>query len=225
MISVFFWLHLGSEDTAVLVFIFSLPPAMKCFPFLHGVKRECTGTPKASSSISTSAGDEVNRSESDLNSQNVSETRSLKAQSSISTFTESEAKGSESELNSRSVSETRTRKAQSSISDGEVKGCESELNLRDVSDTSAESSARANFPNVPQRPSNLREFTVSDLRSSTRNFSHSTLIGEGGFGCVYKGTIKSTEELSKKLKVAVKQMNRRGTQVKPSAGIFQQVNI
>ncbi|XP_031382284.1 serine/threonine-protein kinase PCRK1 [Punica granatum] len=96
---------------------------------------------------------------------------------------------------------------------GEVKRSESELESQNVSETSTESSmGRANFPIVSQRSSNLRDFSVSELKSATKNFSRSVLIGEGGFGCVFKGTIRSTEDLSKKLEVAVKQLSRRGTQ-------------
>ncbi|KAI3963436.1 hypothetical protein MKW98_022858 [Papaver atlanticum] len=36
---------------------------------------------------------------------------------------------------------------------------------------------------------NLKAFTFSELKSATRNFRPDSLIGEGGFGCVYKGWI------------------------------------
>lgn len=39
------------------------------------------------------------------------------------------------------------------------------------------------------------------------------MIGEGGFGCVYWGTIKNLEDPSKKIEVAVKQLGKRGLQV------------
>ncbi|GKC27980.1 endoribonuclease YBEY, chloroplastic, partial [Tanacetum coccineum] len=38
----------------------------------------------------------------------------------------------------------------------------------------------------------------------------SAKIGEGGFGCVYIGSIKSPQELTKKINVSVKQLGRRG---------------
>jgi hypothetical protein len=34
---------------------------------------------------------------------------------------------------------------------------------------------------------NLRKFTFSELKSSTRNFRTDSLLGEGGFGSVFKG--------------------------------------
>lgn len=36
---------------------------------------------------------------------------------------------------------------------------------------------------------NLRVFTLNDLKIATKNFHSHSLIGEGGFGCVYKGFI------------------------------------
>lgn len=37
--------------------------------------------------------------------------------------------------------------------------------------------------------SNLRSFTFSDLKNATRNFRSDSLLGEGGFGYVFKGWI------------------------------------
>ncbi|CAN6867182.1 unnamed protein product [Brassica oleracea] len=65
---------------------------------------------------------------------------------------------------------------------------------------------------LPVRENNLREFTIADLKSATKNFSRSVMIGEGGFGCVYWGTIKSSQDPSKKTEVAVKQLGKRGLQ-------------
>lgn len=36
---------------------------------------------------------------------------------------------------------------------------------------------------------NLKMFTLEDLRSATRNFRPDTVLGEGGFGRVFKGWI------------------------------------
>ncbi|CAN0916331.1 Probable serine/threonine-protein kinase PBL3, partial [Linum grandiflorum] len=41
-------------------------------------------------------------------------------------------------------------------------------------------------------PSNLKSFSFNDLRNATRNFKSETLLGEGGFGCVFKGWIDGT---------------------------------
>ncbi|KAG8363473.1 hypothetical protein BUALT_Bualt19G0026100 [Buddleja alternifolia] len=40
---------------------------------------------------------------------------------------------------------------------------------------------------------NLRVFKFSELRQATNNFSRLLKIGEGGFGCVYKGSIKPVD--------------------------------
>lgn len=37
--------------------------------------------------------------------------------------------------------------------------------------------------------SNLRSFSFSDLKIATKNFCSDYLLGEGGFGCVFKGWI------------------------------------
>ncbi|EEF42926.1 Protein kinase APK1A, chloroplast precursor, putative [Ricinus communis] len=99
----------------------------------------------------------------------------------------------------------------SAFTDREV-GRSSEFNYPDVSGTSIESIDRPSFPSMSQRPSNLRVFTVAELKSATRNFSRSVMLGEGGFGCVYRGSIKSLEDPTKKLEVAVKQLGKRGMQ-------------
>ncbi|MBA0615785.1 hypothetical protein Godav_015897 [Gossypium davidsonii] len=90
--------------------------------------------------------------------------------------------------------------------DREIARSGSELNSQNVSGVSSESMGRSYFPSMSQRPSNLRVFTVSELKSATKNFSRSFMLGEGGFGCVYKGSLKSPEDPSEKIEVAVKQL-------------------
>lgn len=50
-------------------------------------------------------------------------------------------------------------------------------------------------------------FTLRELASATKNFRSDCLIGEGGFGRVYKGRLESTGQV-----VAVKQLDRNGLQ-------------
>ncbi|KAF5737538.1 receptor-like protein kinase [Tripterygium wilfordii] len=95
---------------------------------------------------------------------------------------------------------------------GEMGRYESDLNFQNVSAEGTESIGRPSFPSMSHRPSNLKDFTVSELKSATKNFSRSAMIGEGGFGCVFRGLIKSPEEPTGKLEVAVKQLSKRGLQ-------------
>ncbi|MED6222344.1 Serine/threonine-protein kinase pcrk1 [Stylosanthes scabra] len=104
------------------------------------------------------------------------------------------------------------RSNMSTYVEGEMKRSGSELNSQDVSDNSTDSFRRNAFPSMSQRPSNLRVFSVSELKSATKNFSRSVMLGEGGFGCVYKGLIKSADDPSTRIEVAVKQLGKRGIQ-------------
>ena len=62
----------------------------------------------------------------------------------------------------------------------------------------------------------LRKFTFNDLRLATRNFRPESLLGEGGFGCVFKGWIEENGTAPVKpgtgLTVAVKTLNQDGLQ-------------
>lgn len=71
---------------------------------------------------------------------------------------------------------------------------------------------------LSQRRSNdLRVFNYSELRSATRGFSRGLMIGEGGFGCVYRGVVRiSDDDPDANLDVAVKQLNRNGMQASSS---------
>ncbi|WCJ23057.1 Protein kinase superfamily protein [Euphorbia peplus] len=59
---------------------------------------------------------------------------------------------------------------------------------------------------------NLRVFTLSELTQATRGFSRVLKIGEGGFGCVYKGTVKLDSGDGKPTVVAVKKLDRDSLQ-------------
>ncbi|CAN7008367.1 unnamed protein product [Brassica oleracea var. botrytis] len=59
---------------------------------------------------------------------------------------------------------------------------------------------------------NLKVFALDDLKTATKNFSRSLMIGEGGFGGVFRGVIQNPQDSRKKIDIAVKQLSRRGLQ-------------
>ncbi|KAK4283545.1 hypothetical protein QN277_000485 [Acacia crassicarpa] len=65
-------------------------------------------------------------------------------------------------------------------------------------------------PPVPKEPTAhiaAQTFTFRELAAATKNFKPECLLGEGGFGRVYKGCLESTGQV-----VAVKQLDRNGLQ-------------
>lgn len=88
----------------------------------------------------------------------------------------------------------------------------------------ASSSATSNAESIPSTPriedlkiaSQLRKFTYNELKLATRNFRPDSLLGEGGFGCVFKGWINENGSTPVKpgtgLTVAVKTLNHDGLQ-------------
>lgn len=64
--------------------------------------------------------------------------------------------------------------------------------------------------------SQLRKFSFNDLKLATRNFRPESLLGEGGFGCVFKGWVEENGTAPVKpgtgLTVAVKTLNHDGLQ-------------
>ena len=64
--------------------------------------------------------------------------------------------------------------------------------------------------------SQLRRFSFHELKLVTRNFKPENLLGEGGFGCVFKGWISEKRNGHAKpgvgLAVAVKTLNHKGLQ-------------
>lgn len=64
--------------------------------------------------------------------------------------------------------------------------------------------------------SQLRKFTFNELKLATRNFRPDSILGEGGFGCVFKGWVEENGTAPAKpgtgLTVAVKILNHDGHQ-------------
>ncbi|KAF4393528.1 hypothetical protein F8388_023332 [Cannabis sativa] len=96
--------------------------------------------------------------------------------------------------------------------DPDMRRSGSESHSQNVSEFSTQSSSAKAFAVLSQKQSNLKEFTFAELKTATKNFSRSLMIGEGGFGGVYKGITRSTVDSTKKIEVAVKQLSKRGLQ-------------
>ncbi|CAL1399103.1 unnamed protein product [Linum trigynum] len=84
------------------------------------------------------------------------------------------------------------------------------------------SSSRDSLPHTPRsegeilQSSNLKVFSFSDLKSSTRNFRPDSVLGEGGFGSVFKGWVDENSLSATKpgsgIIIAVKRLNQDGFQ-------------
>ncbi|KAL0451147.1 UNVERIFIED_CONTAM: putative serine/threonine-protein kinase PBL9 [Sesamum latifolium] len=85
--------------------------------------------------------------------------------------------------------------------------------------------SKASSASVPPTPrtegeilqsSNLKSFTFSDLKAATRNFRPDSVLGEGGFGSVFKGWIDESSLAASRpgssMVVAVKRLNQEGWQ-------------
>ena len=68
---------------------------------------------------------------------------------------------------------------------------------------------------ILERP-NLKVFSFGDLKSATKSFKSDTLLGEGGFGRVYKGWLDektlSPAKAGSGMVVAIKKLNPESTQ-------------
>ncbi|KAK1419010.1 hypothetical protein QVD17_28166 [Tagetes erecta] len=83
---------------------------------------------------------------------------------------------------------------------------------RSVKSSSSVDSPRSIVELYNERGHNLRKFSFLELRNATDNFNRSLKIGEGGFGSVYKGSIRPVAGHGDPLVVAVKKLRRNGMQ-------------
>ncbi|CAN1769931.1 Probable serine/threonine-protein kinase PBL9 [Linum perenne] len=87
---------------------------------------------------------------------------------------------------------------------------------------SRDGSKSSSLPPTPRsegeilQSSNLKVFSFAELRSSTRNFRPDSVLGEGGFGSVFKGWIDENSLAASKpgtgIIIAVKRLNQDGWQ-------------
>lgn len=98
---------------------------------------------------------------------------------------------------------------------------ENKSNTNTSKDQPTTSNSESNLPTLkPEEElkvaSRLRKFAFNDLKLATRNFRPESLLGEGGFGCVFKGWIEENGTAPVKpgtgLTVAVKTLNHDGLQ-------------
>ncbi|CAI0539775.1 unnamed protein product [Linum tenue] len=69
-----------------------------------------------------------------------------------------------------------------------------------------------------RRANDLHVFSFAELKLATKGFNRSLLVGEGGFGCVYRGVVRvpcvgdDDDGEAELMDVAIKQLNRHGFQ-------------
>lgn len=91
--------------------------------------------------------------------------------------------------------------------------------------SNSSSKVSASLSSVPPTPrsegeilqsSNVKSFTFNDLKMATRNFRPDSVLGEGGFGSVFKGWIDEHTLAAAKagtgIIIAVKRLNQEGFQ-------------
>ncbi|KAK4432353.1 Receptor-like cytoplasmic kinase [Sesamum alatum] len=116
-------------------------------------------------------------------------------------------------------------KAESSFHTGTDVGATSSKVVSGYGTELSNSSSKNSSTSVPPTPrsegeilqsSNLKSFTFSDLKAATRNFRPDSVIGEGGFGSVFKGWIDEQSLAASRagagMVVAVKKLNQDGWQ-------------
>ncbi|MBA0824223.1 hypothetical protein Goarm_020904, partial [Gossypium armourianum] len=96
-------------------------------------------------------------------------------------------------------------------------------NDKNLSGSGSKVSSACTIPQQPSRSegeilqsSNLKSFTFIELRASTRNFRPDSVLGQGGFGSVYKGWVDEHSLTATKpgsgILIAVKRLNQDGFQ-------------
>ncbi|KAG7010546.1 putative serine/threonine-protein kinase PBL9 [Cucurbita argyrosperma subsp. argyrosperma] len=94
----------------------------------------------------------------------------------------------------------------------------------DGNDHGSTNSSKITLPSMPLTPrtegeilhSNLKSFSFAELKAATRNFRPDSVVGEGGFGLVFKGWIDEHSFAAAKpgtgMVIAVKRLNQDGFQ-------------
>ncbi|KNA05273.1 hypothetical protein SOVF_191990 [Spinacia oleracea] len=89
----------------------------------------------------------------------------------------------------------------------------SDVSNNRVSKSANSTSSSRTIPELyRERQHNLRVFTYDELSEATNGFNRLLKVGEGGFGSVYKGTVKPVNGKGTPIVVAIKKLNRYGMQ-------------
>ncbi|KAD4982635.1 hypothetical protein E3N88_19306 [Mikania micrantha] len=124
---------------------------------------------------------------------------------------------------SKSSESTNPRKDRVTKSSGSASSSKDQVMKSSGSASSA--SPRGILELYEEKAGKLRVFTYAELRQATNDFTRLRKIGEGGFGCVYKGSIKPVDGNGDPIAVAVKKLNRdeESTVGSPSSKNFERV--
>lgn len=106
-----------------------------------------------------------------------------------------------------SVNERSSKETQVVAGKGSRLSRSSSENLKSRPSADNKKEGSISIKNVPSANIAAQTFTFRELAAATKNFRPECLIGEGGFGRVYKGRLESTGQV-----VAVKQLDRNGLQ-------------
>ena len=84
---------------------------------------------------------------------------------------------------------------------------------RQTKSSSSLPSPRSILELYKEKEQDLRVFTFEELREATTGFNRLLKLGEGGFGSVYKGTIRPVSGHGNATVVAIKKLNQHSLQV------------
>lgn len=92
-------------------------------------------------------------------------------------------------------------------------GDQSKSNSLPLSRTAKSSPSPRSIPELyKEKEHNLRVFSFQELKEATNGFNRLLKIGEGGFGSVYKGTVRPASGQGDPIVVAIKKLNNHGLQ-------------
>lgn len=101
-------------------------------------------------------------------------------------------------------------------------GANSKYSSKDANGTSGSRSRVSSVSAVPRTEgeillgSNIKSFGFNELKTATRNFRPDSVLGEGGFGCVFKGWVDEHTYAPARpgtgMIIAVKRLNQESLQ-------------